>query len=60
MTLDEAREIAAIVQTADGGCATCVANLVELLDEAFPQFVWKVGYSSVTVEYREGMIRIQR
>ena len=40
MTLDEARKIAEIAATADGGCHGCVSALVEQLQEDFPEFVW--------------------
>ena len=42
MTLEEARIIAAIVGTADGGCAGCAGELMTRLAAAFPQFVWTV------------------
>ena len=41
MTIDEAKKIAEIVSTADGGCIECVDDLCAQLREAFPQFVWK-------------------
>ncbi len=41
MTLNEARKVARIASTADGGCSACVGELFELLGEAFPEFVWE-------------------
>lgn len=40
MTLEEAKKIAAIADTADGGCEVCVRNLIEQLQETFPEFSW--------------------
>lgn len=40
MTLDEARKVAAICSTADGGCGNCVQNLQEILQSMFPEFSW--------------------
>lgn len=40
MTLEEAQGVAAIVAEADGGCSSCVGELVELLNAAFPAFLW--------------------
>lgn len=41
MTLDEAKKIALIARTADGGCPGCVMSLAQALEAAFPQFVWE-------------------
>lgn len=41
MTLDEARKVAKIAATADGGCRYCVADLLLQLQRAFPEFVWE-------------------
>lgn len=43
MTLDEARKIAAVAGTADGGCWDCVDRLVECLNETFPEFEWALA-----------------
>ena len=40
MTIDEARKVAAIAETADGGCCVCVRSLAEELQETFPEFTW--------------------
>ena len=40
LTLEEAAKVAKIVAHADGGCPVCVGNLVNLLNEWFPEFVW--------------------
>jgi hypothetical protein len=40
MTIGEARKVAAIASTADGGCHVCVGGLCDRLAEAFPQFLW--------------------
>lgn len=42
MTLTEAKIIAAILVTADGGCMECVGSLFEQMNEAFPEFKWEV------------------
>lgn len=41
MTLEEAQKLASIAITVDGGCLVCVHNVVEALNEAFPEFVWE-------------------
>lgn len=41
MTLDEAKLVAKVCATADGGCSVCVGNLAEKLNIVFPEFVWK-------------------
>lgn len=43
MTLDEMRTVARIIGTADGGCSTCVGDLVRQMREAFPQFEFVIG-----------------
>ncbi len=43
MTLDEAKAVAAIASTADGGCSTCVEMLMEKLQAQFPAFEWTYG-----------------
>ena len=44
MTLDEAKKIAEqILGYAESGCDHCVTDLVERLNKAFPEFVWKTG-----------------
>lgn len=45
MTLAEAKQIAAILETADGGCETCARGLAEKMQAAFPEFKWHIGYS---------------
>jgi hypothetical protein len=45
MTLEEAQTIAAILETADGDCESCARGLAEKMQEAFPQFIWKCGYT---------------
>jgi hypothetical protein len=40
MTLDEARKVAAICETADNDCNVCAQELCEQLAEAFPEFNW--------------------
>jgi hypothetical protein len=41
MTLEEAKKVAAICETADGGCFYCAADLCEQLAGAFTEFDWK-------------------
>lgn len=40
MTQEEADKIARVIGTADGGCDTCVGDLVELLNGADLGFQW--------------------
>lgn len=40
MTLDEMQAVTDIVIRADGGCSTCVGELLAALKVQFPQFVW--------------------
>ena len=40
MEISEARLVGQVVAMADGGCGHCVGNLVEYLNEDFPQFRW--------------------
>ena len=49
MTLEEARKVAAIIVTADGGCGTCVESLTELMDEAFPEYTWEFDEKKLEV-----------
>lgn len=46
MTLDEASKIAMIAGTADNGCSSCVGNMVERLNVAFPAFTWEMTSDS--------------
>ena len=52
MTLDEAKAIGAIVETADGGCCYCVRDLVGQLQRRFPEFAWRYekDYDPLVVE----------
>lgn len=55
MTLGEAKKIAVIVETADGRCPICIANLVTQLQIDFPEFEWifkEIEYE-VFVEVRD-------
>lgn len=47
MTLDEAQKVADVCSNADGGCRTCVSELVSYLTADFPEFQW-------SLEYRDG------
>lgn len=40
MTREEAKKITSILNQADGSCPTCVRELIELAQEAFPEFIW--------------------
>lgn len=40
MTLEEAKKVAAIAATADGGCQYCVEDMFDQLNENFPEFEW--------------------
>ena len=41
MTLEEAKKMAAIAMTADGGCVGCVTDMFNRLQKTFPEFTWK-------------------
>ena len=41
MTPVEARMIAAVASTADGGCTTCAMGLADELSRLFPGFDWE-------------------
>jgi hypothetical protein len=41
MTQEEANKILAILHQADGGCPSCVRELVGLAEEAFPELKWE-------------------
>ena len=43
MTLEEAQTIALIAGTADGGCSTCVSNMLKRLNAAFPEFTFSIS-----------------
>lgn len=43
MTLDEARQIARVIGTADSGCSSCVHNLVDKLNNR--QLGWTFVYA---------------
>lgn len=40
MTFEEAEKVLSVIRTADHECSVCVRNLVELAQEAFPEFKW--------------------
>jgi hypothetical protein len=40
LTPEDAKKIGDIAGTTDGGCSTCVANIVERLNKAFPEYRW--------------------
>ena len=40
MTLNEAKQVAAIISEADNGCSVCVNNLVDLANKTFPKFLF--------------------
>lgn len=40
MTLEEAKIVAGIAASADGGCSYCAEDLCDKLKEAFPKFDW--------------------
>lgn len=41
MTEEEARKVLRIAETADAGCPVCVHNLLDQLEESFPEFPWE-------------------
>lgn len=46
MTIQEAIKVARIVASADGGCSTCCAYLVDSLNDLFPEFTWTMVESA--------------
>lgn len=51
MTLEEANQIAKIVDEADGGCPYCAGALRHQLEKQFPQFIF--GNQGDTVKETE-------
>jgi hypothetical protein len=49
MTLDEAKKVAAICETADGGCGHCIRDLCNHLQADFPEFAWEYHAEGITV-----------
>jgi hypothetical protein len=41
MTTDEAHKLAVIISTVDYGCPFCIRDVVEQMNEAFPEFDWQ-------------------
>ena len=41
MTLEEAQKVADVATTADGYCSHCQAEMVEVLNDTFPEFIWR-------------------
>lgn len=51
MTLEEAKEVAKILDEADGGCSHCAQCLRESAQAVFPEFNWGPDqYAEVTVK----------
>jgi len=52
MTIDEAKKIAGIIATANGGCSCCVSRLCDILNDEFPEFNWEMKdvHYDITVE----------
>jgi len=42
MTKEEARIIGSVIETADGGCPYCIADLVSMLNRKFTEYQWEV------------------
>ena len=51
MTIEEAKKIAKIINTADGYCEVCVENLYEKLQSEFPEIPW--GFNKKDMCYVE-------
>lgn len=41
MTNEEAKKVAEVLYTADGGCRNCAGMLVKNMQTTFPEFIWK-------------------
>ena len=55
MTVEEARKIAGIIDTAHDGCFYCVSDLAAQLTRAFPAFKWETLLDTTTVtEVQDG------
>jgi hypothetical protein len=50
MTQDEASKIAAIIATADGGCAACVRSLCDLMSQAGLGFSFRMTDKDVELQ----------
>ena len=42
MTLDEAKKVARIVETAEGGCAGCMNEATAELNATFTEYTWEL------------------
>ena len=49
MTLEEAQHVANVIAQADGGCPSCVHELIALLNDRFPQFEFALGAGELEV-----------
>lgn len=56
MTLEEAKKVATIVGTADGGCSHCVGYLREKLAKTFPQFKWQMNENSQSLDGEDAVL----
>lgn len=59
MELKEARRVAKIVETAEGGCGGCINEAARELNKQFPAFDWTVVnikgfHASIDVKRRKG------
>lgn len=59
MDLREAKKVARVVETAEGGCGGCINEAAAALNKAFPAFDWTVVHpegfqASLDVKRRKG------
>ena len=60
-TLEEAKKVASIIETADNGCSVCVYYLVELANKIFPEFIWEYeDYKPIKVKRNEQRYKITK
>ena len=52
MTLEDAQRVANIIRFADGGCSSCVQDLIERANKVWPEFVFKQGPA---IEIEDGL-----
>lgn len=52
MTLEEAKKVAKVLSNCDGNCPVCVRELTNIIQEEFPEFIWKYD-NDIVVSQKE-------
>lgn len=59
MTNEEAIKVVTVLTYADGGCPSCVSNLIEIVQKVFPEFAWdKLSKSKECEAYANQMEKL--